>query len=104
MDIKISYYYSIDHETNQFADNLSNIIGSNIVEEAKNYTSDFLKLLDRFYFFNKLKIMQENTKVIVTKSEDDGKINIRTPSSKELTTDKAIKILGYWKNTCDNYI
>ena len=102
-EILIPNYYSIDHEVNQFVDDSSNVVGSETEEELGLYTSDYLKIMEKFYYMNKLKLNAEKTKVMITKAKETKKIKISAPNGEVLTPDKAIKILGYWKNSRDNY-
>ena len=50
MEMKIPNYYSVDHEINQFVDNSSSIIAADTEEEIGNYTSDFIKAMDKLYY------------------------------------------------------
>ena len=102
-EMTIPNYYSIDHEVNQFVDDSSNVVGSETEEELGLYTTDFLKIMEIYYHINKLKLNAEKTKVMVTKSKDTKKIKVTAPNGEEITADKSIKILGYWKNSRDNY-
>ena len=103
MEIKIPSYYSVDHSINQFVDDSSSVIAAETEEELGNYTSDFLKVMDAFYNCNKLKLNAEKTKVMITKTNDIKKITIKTPTGEIISEDKAIKILGIWKNKRDSY-
>ena len=103
MEMRIPRYYSVDHEINQFVDDSSSIIAAETEEEIGNYTSDFLAVMDKYYHFNKLKLNPEKTKLMITKTQDITKIKIKTPTGENLQEDKAIKILGIWKNKRDAY-
>ena len=61
MEIQIPRYYSVDHTTNQFIDDSSNVIGAQTFDELENYSNDFLKILEKFYKMNKLKINSSKT-------------------------------------------
>ena len=51
--------------------------------------------MDTFYYLNKLKLNLGKTKVMVTKTQDLKKIQIKSPKGEPIGDDKSIKILGY---------
>ena len=104
LEIRIPQYYGINHQTSQFVDDSTNIVGTENFNEMNRYLNDFHNLLESYYHMNKLRMNAGKTKTIVTKNNELGKrISIKTKSGDTVQDDKALKILGFIRNTRDNH-
>ena len=53
-------YEGIEHKIIQYVDDTNNVISSNKVENLQPYIDGYFKLIEGFYYINKLKINPEN--------------------------------------------
>ena len=87
-----------------FVDNSTNIVGADTLVELNIYLNEFHKLLEVYYRINKLKMNETKTKTMITRTNSlNAKITINTTTGETVTDNKAIKILGFMRNSRDNY-
>ena len=104
LEMRIPEFYGIKHETNQFVDDSTSVIGCDSMTEMTNYMTQFHTLLEKFYFANKLKLNSDKTKTMVTKTDvRNARLIIKTTSNETIEDDKTMRILGYLKNSRDSY-
>ena len=85
------------HHTQQYVDDSSNVVGTNSRSEMKQYTEQFMTLLESFYSANKLKINSEKTTFMLTKTEEKKRrLEINLTNGDVIKDDLAIKLLGWW--------
>ena len=103
MEMKIPQYYGVQHLTNQFVDDSTNVVGTDTFEELNLYLNDFHKMLETYYRINKLKMNETKTKTMLTKTNaPNSRLKIHTTTGKTVTDHKAMKILGFVRNSRDN--
>ena len=75
LEVDIPNYYGVEHKVNQYVDNSSNVIDTDSKEEIQKYVESYLKVLEAFYFHNKLKLNSSKTKMMVTKIPENKQNN-----------------------------
>ena len=86
----------VNHQTFQFVDDSSNIIGANDIVDIKTYITKFM--MNHFYGANRLKLNDEKTCILIMKSKFNKKTFFRTNDGQEVTNSAQIKVLGMYLN------
>ena len=88
---------SIKHDVCTFVDNSTDSIGGRNLEDIKNYTEKYMKLITKYYAANKLKLNGGKTTYMIMGNETkrNKTLNIKVGDD-HLKNDLSIKILGWW--------
>ena len=88
---------SFKHDIGTFVDNSTDSIGGRNLEDIKNYTEKYMKLITKYYAANKLKLNGGKTTYMIMGNETkrNKTLNIKVGDD-HLKNDLSIKILGWW--------
>ena len=76
-DYQIEDYSQVGHETVNFVDNLTLVVGAHDPDVFNSYINNFHRLIEAVYFINKLEINKTKSQIMVHKHPEMGGNNWR---------------------------
>ena len=96
---KIEHVNNINHQSESYVDDNTNMVGADSIEDLAKYTQNFYDLLKEHYKQNKLKLNESKTTFVLMKTESQNakynRMKLKIHDDKSIEDDKAVKVLGW---------